>query len=431
MEPGEPLSAAAAPPRARAAPPPNLGRPRCDRCRRPLTVCYCAALPRLETATRVVILQHPRERDVAIGTARMASLALPSAELHVGVRWGEHPRLARALSDPARPPILLYPGPDATDILAAPPPGPVTLVVVDGTWSQARTVVRDNPVLRALPRYAFRAPEPSEYRIRPEPSDEYVSTIEALMHVLGALEGDPARFRALLDPFRAMVDAQLACQAASPRRRRRAPRPPGPPRRPLPDDVLAAPDSLVCVVAEANAWPYAASPAHAQAAPAGAPAARRRGAGRSDLDRDELVHWVAHRVTTGETFDVVAAPEGPLSPSTPYHIGLAAERLRAGAPRAELLAAFARFLRPGDRVCAWGHYGPRLFLDAGGALPAPPIDVRAAAQRFTSKKFGSLEDYAATLGPAPAPVADGRAGRRAALLAQIVRAWLAPPGGSS
>src|SRR5689334_12258625 len=195
----------------------------CGRCRRPTSVCYCVALPRLETATRVVILQHPRERDMPIGTARMASLCLPQAELHVGVRWVDEP-LARALGDPSRTPILLYPDRGARDILRDPPRGPVTLVVVDGTWSQARTVVRDNPVLQALPRYAFATPEPSHYRIRREPRAEYVSTIEALMHVLGILEGEPARFRSLLEPLRAMVDAQLSCQAASTRRGPRSPR---------------------------------------------------------------------------------------------------------------------------------------------------------------------------------------------------------------
>src|SRR5204863_4222267 len=116
---------------------------------------------------------------------------------------------------------LLYPGPGARDILREPPAHPVTLVVVDGTWSQAKTVVRDNPILRALPRYAFATPEPSQYRIRREPRAEYVSTIEALMYVLGVLEGQPERFRALLEPLRTMVDNQLACQAAAPAHARR------------------------------------------------------------------------------------------------------------------------------------------------------------------------------------------------------------------
>jgi DTW domain-containing protein YfiP len=378
----------------------------CARCRRPVSVCYCAALPRLETRTRVVILQHPRERDMPIGTARMASLCLPSASLHVGIRWEADSAVLRdALGDPARPPILLYPGPDATDILRDPPPGPVTLVVVDGTWSQARSVVRDNPVLRALPRYAFAAPVKSEYRIRKEPDDEYVSTIEALMHVLGALEGDPARFRALLAPLRAMVEIHLEHREASPRARYRQ-RISRPPSARLPPAIFERRGDLVCLVGEANAWPYRDPAAH---------------------QPDELVHLVAARLATGETFEGVCVPQGPLSTSTPHHTRLDEATLRAGMPRAELLAAFARFLRPTDILCTWGHYGANLVTAGGGALPDTRIDLRVAAQRLTQRKAGALEDYAASLGPLGAPQAAGRAGERLAMLGQIVASWQALP----
>ncbi len=375
----------------------------CGRCRRPVSVCYCAALPRLETTTKIVILQHPRERDVPIGTARMASLCLPQATLHVGIEWSESAPLAHALGDPARPPILLYPGPGARDILSDPPSGPVTLVVVDGTWSQAKTVVRDNPVLQALPRYAFATPEPSQYRIRKEPRAELCSTIEALMHVLGVLEADPARFRALLDPFRAMVDAQLAAQARSPMRRIRQPRAPHPPGHKLPPAVLDRFEDLLCLVGEANAWPYAAG----QHSPP-----------------DELVHLVAYRMGSGEMFDVIAAPGLELSPSTCFHSGLPENQLRRGRSLASLVEQFARFVRPTDIVCAWGHYGPGLVAGAGGTLPDARIDLRAAAQRFTSRKIGSLESYAASIAPTT-PLADGRAGRRIAMLVAILDAWRA------
>ena len=390
-----------------------MTRPICARCRRPTSVCYCAALPRLATTTRVVILQHPRERHTAIGTARMASLCLDGAELHVGMRWGAS-ELAHALGDPARPPILLYPGPGARDILRDPPAGPVTLIVVDGTWSQARTLVRDNPVLHGIPRYAFATPEPSQYRIRREPRPEYVSTIEALMHVLGVLEGDPPKFRSLLAPLRAMVDAQLACQATAPRRtsyrRPAGPRPQstiGAPQatRKLPAAIADRFGDLVCVVGEANAWPY-----------------------RADAARpDELVHWVAHRPGTGETFDVIAAPGAALSPSTTAHTGLDEARLRGGVARAELVEQFSRFLRPTDILCAWGGYSASLLRASGGPLPAERIDVRAAAQRLTNRKVGSLEDFATTIAPTPAPIAAGRAGRRLAMIVQIVEAWRAVP----
>ena len=372
----------------------------CMRCRRPQVVCYCAALTRIETATRVVILQHPRERDMPIGTARMASLCLPHAQLHVGVRWDDSAPLAAALTDPARPPILLYPGPGARDILREPPVGPVTLVVVDGTWSQAKTVVRDNPILQALPRYAFATPEPSQYRIRKEPRAEYVSTIEALMHVLGVLEGDPARFRAMLAPLNAMVDAQLACQERAPKRRFRVPRTHRSLRSRLPDALTTRFDDLVCVVGEANAWPYAGT-AHP----------------------DELVHWVAHRPATGETFAALAAPEQPLSPSTCFHAELTEDRLRSASPRAELVARFAPFLRPTDVVASWGTHGTDLFLASGGTLPGDRLDLRVVAQRLLQRKPGALETYAATLGDPAPPAIEGRAGRRLALILQLIAAW--------
>ena len=382
-------------------------RAMCVRCRRPASVCYCRALPRIDTATRVVILQHPRERDMPIGTARMASLCLPQAELHIGVRWVSD-ALARSLADPARPAILLYPGPGARDILREPPHGPVTLVVVDGTWSQARTVVRDNPVLQALPRYAFTAPEPSHYRIRREPRAEYVSTIEALMHVLGVLEGDPARFRSLLDPLYARVDAQLACQASASRRSLRQVRRARPRLPRIPDAITARFADLVCVVGEANAWPYRGP---------------RRSA-RTRAGHDELVHWVAHRISTGETFELILAPERPLSPSTTFHIELPDDTLHRGAPRSSLAAQFSPFSRPGDLFCAWGHHGLDLAV-AAGLAPAERLDLRADAHRLAHRKLGSLEAYAATLGPPPPPLAAGRAGRRLALLVQVIHAWRA------
>src|SRR5687768_16463564 len=95
-------------------------RPMCLRCRRPQLVCWCRFITELPTRTRVAFLQHPPERDMSIGTARMASLCLPNAELHVGVQM-EPAALARVLGDPERPAVSLRPGEHAIDIAAHPP----------------------------------------------------------------------------------------------------------------------------------------------------------------------------------------------------------------------------------------------------------------------------------------------------------------------
>jgi hypothetical protein len=228
------------------------------------------------------------------------------------------------------------------------------------------------------------------------------------MYVLGALEGDPARFRALLEPLRAMVDAQLACQADAPRRSMRARRKRAR-RWIVPDALTTRFDELVLVVGEANAWPYQ-----------GGPEAGRQGC-------EELVHWTALRPSTGELFEQIAAPAGPLSPSTAFHAELTEEALRGGGSHADLIAAFGRFLRPTDIVGAWGEYGLSLLAAAGGALPAR-LDLRVVGQRLTHRKLRGIEAYAASL-PAPLPSLPlaGRAGRRLAMLAKIVASWRAEP----
>jgi DTW domain-containing protein len=385
----------------------------CAVCRRPASVCYCRHLRPIETSTRVVLLQHPRERDIAIGTARMASLCLPNSELHVGVHWRGSPALERALSDATRPAALLYPGPGAIDVLRHPPSGPVTLVVVDGTWWQARKVLRANPELAALPRYAFTPPSPSEYRIRKEPAPSLVSTLEALVHVLGALEGDPLRFHALLAPFRAMVDAQLACEAAhrhAPSRHARRPRTEPPPPR-APAILGRRADDVLCVYGEANAWPY-------------------RSAERASGCNDELVHWVAQRMTTGETFDLVLAPRHPVSRATSLHAGLPADVLAAGRSVHELADRWLGFVRETDLVCSWGHYAMGLFASLEGiALPELRLDLRQAARIYASGKVGTLEDFVARLGASPSPAAGaGRAHARLGQITAVARAFASAGG---
>lgn len=377
----------------------------CARCGRPARVCYCAHVTSLPTRTRVLILQHPRERDVAIGTARIASLCLPNAELLVGVEWEQSAALARAFSDPARPAVLLYPGEGARDVVRDAPHGPVTLVVIDGTWSQARKIVRTSPLLAALPRYAFTPSAPSEYRIRKEPSASCVSTIEALAYALGALEGDATRFHALLAPFRAMVDAQIACQGAAGHARARKPR--------AKRKALAVPaclrerrGNLVCVVGEANAWPY------------GSPE-------RGETYPDEIVQWAAYRVASGERFDFVVAPSHPLAPSTTAYVALDEACLRAGGTRADLAARWRAFVRDDDIVCSWGRYATSLFAGAGGYLPRQRVDLRHVARALLNDKVGTLDDFLVRAGvPEARRLARGRAGLR---LGQAVEAieWLA------
>jgi DTW domain-containing protein YfiP len=195
---------------------------RCLRCGRPRSLCYCARLAPVATATRVVFLQHPRERRVRIGTARLAHLGLANSEFHLGVEFADNARVTALVRDGSA--AILFPGDGACDPAALADGRPDTLVVLDGTWGQARKLLFRNPALAALPRLGFQPERPSRYRVRREPAPYCLSTVEAVVEALGRLEGGRERFRALLATFEDLVELQLACAATRPRPYRRAPR---------------------------------------------------------------------------------------------------------------------------------------------------------------------------------------------------------------
>jgi len=383
-------------------------RAMCANCARPVAVCWCAHLPRIQTSTPVLVLQHPREERVAIGTARMASPCLPNATLVVGVEVDDEPSVVSALGDPDRPAILLWPGPDARDLTLDPPRGPVTLVVVDGTWALAKKLVRVNPRIGALPRYALAPSGPSEYRIRREPRAECLSTIEAIQLALGVLEGDASRFRPMLAPFRAMIDAQIHHEEVlRGNRHHRTPRHARPPRLPA---ALTDGRRIVVVGGEANAWPFK----------------RDRAAGRpSPRHPDELIHWLAVRADTGERFDQLVAPSHPLSPSTPDHTALAASDILGAMPGAQFLDAWNEFVRPDDVVCGWGHYAANRFRERGGVLPKTYLDLRSITTAWLREKPGTIEACAARFGTLEDPLGRGRGGARLAMAHQILQHLLA------
>jgi len=359
----------------------------------------------IATRTRVVVVQHPREYGKAIGTARIAQLCLPSSEVFVGVQFQNQPRLDALLNDPERPAIALYPGSNARDLNREPPPGPVTLVLIDGTWNQARSLMSRNPHLAKLPRYAFEPPRPSEYQIRREPRPDYVSTVEALSFALEALEGKPGHFEALLAPFRKMVAVQVdfASRSTQGRHRTRRRGPAGPVRARLPALLLAA--DLLCVSGEANAWPTDRTlrvPPHPH----------------------ELVHWLAIRASDDAHFEALIKPRTPLSKSPSIHARLDNDSLLAGSSVPALLDRWHAFLQPNDVLCCWGHYACELLRREGGHLPPQVIDLRKVAGDFMKSRPGSLEELVAARGLSFTPRGQGRGGERLGMLEAVAR-WLA------
>lgn len=185
-----------------------MPRPRCERCQRPLAHCLCPLIPHLDSRTRVVVLQHPSETAHALNTARLATLGLANAELRIGEVFDD---LHTLLATPGYRPALLFPGEPAQVLTGYGEAGdtPLLLIVPDGTWRKARKLLYLNPLLEALPRVTLGEVRPSRYRLRKAPEPGAVSTLEAIVQALNVLEA-PLAFDALLRPFEALIDSQIA-----------------------------------------------------------------------------------------------------------------------------------------------------------------------------------------------------------------------------
>jgi DTW domain-containing protein YfiP len=120
--------------------------------------------------------------------------------------------LETLLQQPEYQPCLLFPGEQAQQLSVFAQTciaKPVLLVVPDGTWRKARKLLHLNPLLESLPRVVLPDGLVSRYRLRKAPMPGALSTIEAIVHSLNCIES-PARFDALLKPFEALIEGQIA-----------------------------------------------------------------------------------------------------------------------------------------------------------------------------------------------------------------------------
>ena len=362
-------------------------------------MCWCGAVTQVPSQTRVVFIQHPREAKVPISTCRMAHLSLPNSELHVGLSAVGNPALEALCAQPGV--AVLFPSESATDVEAL-TVAPRTLVVVDGTWSNAKKVVEKCPLLSKLPRLKFFPDQPGNYRIRKEPEAHCLATIEATAFVLGRLEKSPARFTPILSAFDAMVEKQLDYVREHPVSTRHQNRKLRNTVRVDPTEVLRGRE-LVVVFGEANAWPMC-DPL------------------RPLPDDPELVQLVGHRLSTGERFERLLKPIRVLGPRVPQHLDLSAEQIGLADDRAEVIAAWKQFIRPGDLQLGWGGFC-RDLLEREGAKPEDFLNLRSVLARLVDGPPGSVESLAESMGGSLSS-GRGRATRRLESLAFVTRAVL-------
>ncbi|QQN61438.1 DTW domain-containing protein [Bradyrhizobium diazoefficiens] len=210
--------------------------PECPHCQKPMPLCICDSVTPIGNELSLLILQHPQEQDRALGTARLLAKHFEDATLRVGLSW---PSLSKALGLPVENAshwAVLYLGSARAadldvdgEIVALNRKGEVAenqrailgklegVVLLDGTWSQAKALWWRNPWMLKCQRVILNPAHPSRYgRLRREPRKDGLSTIEAAATLLAGLERRPDIAETLNASFERLLTRYREIQAEMP-----------------------------------------------------------------------------------------------------------------------------------------------------------------------------------------------------------------------
>ncbi|MDB4673335.1 DTW domain-containing protein [Verrucomicrobiales bacterium] len=207
-------------------------RETCYVCHRAASVCLCEMIRPFYSRTRFIILMHPKEANKeGSGTGRLCHLALQNSSLLIGDDFSDDQRVNDLIADPDFRSVLLFPSPGAIDLshegyqaLGHSPANPLQIFVVDGTWRLAGKILRLSENLRALPAVKFSPRHASKFRVKKQPREECLSTLESIHFLLElgleqgfeTLDGEIGQ---LPDIFDQLVAFQMQSAAVSTRAR--------------------------------------------------------------------------------------------------------------------------------------------------------------------------------------------------------------------
>lgn len=161
----------------------------CNKCGLPIINCICNISPRIDTKTKIWILSTKREFSRPSNTARLLKLINPeSTELILWERTNAPEKLIEYINSEEYEIYILFPidNDELSEIkfeYKTPEKTPA-FIILDGTWKEARRILRKSDYLKKLPKISLNPIHKSEYTLRRGASEGELCTIEAAIEVL-------------------------------------------------------------------------------------------------------------------------------------------------------------------------------------------------------------------------------------------------------
>lgn len=179
---------------------------RCERCQLKTSHCICHYRPSGASQVDMVLIMHRDELFKPTNSGRLIADCFPAqTHAYCWSRLEPDPQLLALLQDPGRQCAIVFPAGDESDrerLTEIAPNGRkrVTLILLDGTWKQARRMFNLSPWLKELPCLAIDPTERARYVTRNAAFDHYLSTAESAALALAAA-GDSSAGGLLFDWF--------------------------------------------------------------------------------------------------------------------------------------------------------------------------------------------------------------------------------------
>lgn len=151
-------------------------------------LCLCAQLPRLELALPIRLIQHCSELRRQSNTGRLLRTLVPATVvLPYGLR--DHAFDRSALEDSGMDQVVLFPRGHAVLDPASLRRGgrPVGLIVLDGSWAQARRMARRVPGIQRFPCVRLPPVSPSTWQLRSAAKPHMLCTLDAVSRAVEVL----------------------------------------------------------------------------------------------------------------------------------------------------------------------------------------------------------------------------------------------------
>ena len=149
----------------------------------------------------------------------MTNNSLENCELHVGIDFTNHKRVNELLNDTSYESYVLYPDVNSIKLNTQKLPSEkkALVFIIDSTWPCSKKMLRLSTNLQNLKKISFEHDKSSQFKIKTQPNQYCLSTIESTLCVLEQLNNhnieniSSKSLENFLTPFEEMVKYQVKC----------------------------------------------------------------------------------------------------------------------------------------------------------------------------------------------------------------------------